>query len=172
MRTTERLVLRPAHIDDLKSLFLIYSDPATNTFNPAGPLTTHEAARAVLKRWMHTWNTEGFGQWAIATAEQPDRIIGFGGLSRYMHGDIDRVNLGYRFAVPAWRKGYATELALTALRFGFDERAFDEIYGVVRPTHAASIRVLEKAGMQRVGTLHDVLRDAPSLVYRALKSQR
>jgi RimJ/RimL family protein N-acetyltransferase len=149
MRTTERLVLRPAHIDDLKSLFLIYSDPATNTFNPAGPLTTHEAARAVLKRWMHTWNTEGFGQWAI-----------------------DRVNLGYRFAVPGWRKGYATELALAALRFGFDERAFDEIYGVVRPTHAASIRVLEKAGMQRVGALHDVLRDAPSLVYRALKSHR
>jgi RimJ/RimL family protein N-acetyltransferase len=79
------------------------------------------------------------------------------------------VNLGYRFATAAWGRGYATELGLAALAFGFDEHRCDEIFGLVRPQHAASIRVLEKIGMTRFATLDDVPGQAPSLVYRALR---
>ena len=34
---SEHLTLRPATADDLDDLYRIYGDPATNTFNPAGP---------------------------------------------------------------------------------------------------------------------------------------
>jgi RimJ/RimL family protein N-acetyltransferase len=44
-----------------------------------------------------------------------------------------------------------------------------EIYAVVRPLHYASIRVLEKVGMQRIGTLDDVPGQAASLVYRSTR---
>src|SRR5215469_5496309 len=96
-RTTDRLLLRQVELTDLDTVFAIYGDPATNTFNPFGPLKDRAAAEAKLRRWIDLHDREGLAHWAVATRERPDEIIGFGGLSRTMYGDIERINLGYRF---------------------------------------------------------------------------
>jgi len=169
-RTTSRLILRPPHSDDLASVFAIHSDPATNQYNPAGPMTDISQAASVLGDWLRHWEEKGFGQWAIASRDDPQNIIGFGGLSMRMYLEVERLNLGYRFAVVGWGKGYATELSIAALEFGFKELGVEQIYAVVRPAHLASIRVLEKIGMQRVDPLDDVPGQAPSLVYVASRA--
>lgn len=170
-RTTERLILRVPTADDLGSLFAIYSDPATNQFNPSGPLTRIEQAQSVLDGWLAHWQSTGYGQWAIATRERPDQVIGFGGIDARRYLDVLRLNLGYRFGVQAWGQGYATELSRAALGFAFGELQVAEVFAVVRPQHHASIRVLEKAGMQRIDTLSDVPGQAPSLVYRSRRDE-
>ncbi|WP_239685789.1 GNAT family N-acetyltransferase, partial [Enterobacter roggenkampii] len=43
-----RLYLRPVTESDLDDLFRIYGDPATNTFNPAGPYPDIKHAKNVL----------------------------------------------------------------------------------------------------------------------------
>ncbi|MEB0045587.1 MULTISPECIES: GNAT family N-acetyltransferase [unclassified Pseudomonas] len=164
-RTTSRLVLRPPAADDLARLFAIYSDPATNQFNPAGPLSDVQQAAALLDGWLHHWKNTGYGQWAIATSESPADVIGFGGIASYRYNDVERLNLGYRFDVAAWGKGYATELGRASLELGLDELGLEGIWALVRPTHLASIHVLEKIGMQRVDVLDDVPGQTPSLVY-------
>jgi RimJ/RimL family protein N-acetyltransferase len=151
------------------TVFAIYGDPATNTFNPFGPLKDRMAAEAKLRRWIDLHDREGLAHWAVATREHPDDIIGFGGLSRTMYGAIERINLGYRFATKAWGNGYATEVARAALRHGFDDMHYDEVHALVRPTHAASIRVLEKIGMRFVGTLDDAPGAAASMVFAATR---
>lgn len=166
--TTSRLLLRPPMEDDVTPLYTIYGDAATNTFNSAGPLPDVARAQALLCGWLAQWRARGLGPWAIAARDDPVRVIGFGGISLQPYLELKRVNLGYRFATVAWGRGYATELGQAALAFGFDEHRFDQIFGLVRPQHAASIRVLEKIGMQRFGTLDDVLGQAPSLVFRAV----
>ena len=165
--TTARLILRPPNAEDLESLFVIHSDPATNRFNPAGPMSDRNQAAAVLDEWMRHWSEKGYGQWAIATREAADEVIGFGGIAMRKYLDVERLNLGYRFGVNAWGKGYASELARAGLDFGFDELQVKDIFALVRPAHLASIRVLEKIGMQRIDTLDDVPGQLPSLVYRA-----
>ncbi|MDY7533561.1 GNAT family N-acetyltransferase [Pseudomonas sp. Bout1] len=167
--TTQRLVLRPPTVNDAASVFAIYGDPETNRYNPAGPLANLPQAKAALARWLKHWADHGFGQWAIATQEAPECVIGFGGITLYHYGTVERINLGYRFAVSAWGQGFATELARAALQFGFVELGQPTVYGVVRPAHAASIKVLEKIGMQRIDELDDVPGQAPSLVYRATR---
>lgn len=122
--------------------------------------------------WLAQWRTRGLGPWAIAARDDPARVLGFGGISLHPYLEQERVNLGYRFATSAWGRGYATELGQAALAFGFDEHRLDQIFGLVRPHHAASIRVLEKIGMARFDTLDDVPGQAPSLVYRAVRSSR
>ena len=97
-----RLYLRPVTESDLDDLFRIYGDPATNTFNPAGPYPDIKHAKNVLARWGNHWETHGFGNWAISLKDSPDRIIGFGGLSISSYADIIINNLGYRFAAEAW----------------------------------------------------------------------
>ncbi len=170
-RTTERLILRAPTADDLDSLFAIYGDPQTHQFNPFGPLTRIEQAQALLDGWIAHWQSEGYGQWAITIRDHPDQVIGFGGIDARRYQDVLRLNLGYRFGVQAWGRGYATELSQAALDFAFGELQVAEVFAVVRPQHHASIRVLEKAGMQRIDTLDDVPGQAPSLVYRSARDE-
>ncbi|NWC94917.1 MULTISPECIES: GNAT family N-acetyltransferase [unclassified Pseudomonas] len=166
---TPRLILRAPTVDDVASVLAIYGDPETHRYNPAGPLADIAQAKAALDRWLAHWATHGFGQWAISTRDAPEWVIGFGGITLYPYNEVERINLGYRFAVSAWGKGYATELATAALHYGFKALDQPQVYGVVRPGHQASIKVLEKIGMQRIDELDDVPGQAPSLVYVATR---
>lgn len=164
-RTTSRLLLRPPRAEDLASLFAIYGDPATNRFNPSGPLTGIEQAETLLKNWQAHWRIHGYGGWALSTRAAPDDVIGFGGIALYTYGDVERLNLGYRFAVSAWGQGYATEVSRAALEYGFEALKVPQVFALVRPAHLASIRVLEKIGMQPFSVLDDVPGQAPSVIY-------
>lgn len=164
-----RLIYRKPHADDLPRLFAIFGDPRTNLFNPAGPLTDLAEARYLLERWLQQWSSAGYGWWAIAERETPAHIIGFGGIGTLNYLSTPRVNLGYRFAVEAWGQGYATEVGRAALALAFDQLRLPEVFGLVRPDHAASIRVLQKIGMQPFGQLDDVPGQAPSLVLRVAR---
>ncbi|MBA1228673.1 GNAT family N-acetyltransferase [Pseudomonas viridiflava] len=162
-----RLIYRKPTPADLPRLFDIYGDPRTHLFNPAGPLTSLAQAESVLSRWLEHWSVHGYGWWAVATDEAPDQVIGFGGIALHDYLGEQRVNLGYRFAEHAWGKGLATQLGKAGLAHAFESLHLPQVYGLVRPAHAASIKVLEKIGMQRIGVLDEVPGQAPSLVFRA-----
>ena len=161
-----RLIYRRPQLSDVQRLFAIFGDPQTNRFNPAGPMASLEVAQRLLDHWLQQWATAGYGWWAVARTEAPDHIIGFGGVAPLNYLTERRINLGYRFAVEAWGQGYATELGRDALKLAFETLGLPEVFGLVRPDHAASIRVLEKIGMQPFGTLDDVPGQAPSRVLR------
>ncbi|MBT2372166.1 GNAT family N-acetyltransferase [Pseudomonas fluorescens] len=171
LENTSRLILRQPTEDDVASVFAIYGDPATNRYNPAGPLADRHQAKSMLERWLQHWDEHEFGQWVITSQDSPDCVIGFGGITLHGYNEVQRINLGYRFAVSAWGKGYATELARAALAYGFADLDQPHVYAVVRPGHQASINVLEKIGMQRIDELDDVPGQAPSLVYRAARAE-
>jgi RimJ/RimL family protein N-acetyltransferase len=167
LHVAERLILRRPGPDDFVRFAAIHADPATNAFNPAGPTEDVRIAEAAFAAWLQHWSFHGFGVWAVATVAQPGEVIGFGGVAMRDYGGVPRWNLGYRFAASAWGNGYATELAVVALRMAFHTLGLDQVHALVRPLHAASIRVLEKTGMERDGELDDVPGQAPSLVYSA-----
>lgn len=162
---SERLLMRPPIAADFERYYAIYSDPATQRFNPAGPLTDREQARQIFTERSARWTVHGFDSWALALRERPEQVIGFGGLSRAALGAQRTINLGYRFDTCVWGMGLATEMALASLRFGFAGLGLEEISAVVRENHQASRHVLEKAGLRQVDTLDDAPGTAPSLVY-------
>jgi len=155
---SERLLYRHIERKDLEALFRIYGDPTTHQFNPRGPYPDIDHARAVLLRRLKDLAIHGFDDWVIFEKRAPETVIGFGGVFVSEFNGRRTNNLGYRFAPDAWGKGFATELAVRALRFGFEELSLGEIVGVVRENHTASRRVLEKAGLtflQRVSDPQD-----------------
>ena len=162
---TARLILRPPAAGDIGRFFSIHSDPATNLFNPAGPMRSAATAAASLAAWCEHWRLHGYGQWAISTVEAPDHVIGFGGIALRAYLDSERVNLGYRFDAACWGQGYASEVAFAARDLAMATLGLARIDGLVRPRHGASIRVLEKIGMERDGLLDDTPGQPPSLVY-------
>ena len=90
----------------------------------------------------------GYGRWACILKET-QTIIGFCGL-KYLP-DLDAVDVGYRFLPQYWGHGLATEACMASLDFGFTTLCLEQIIGLVLPNNPASIRVLEKAGMQSDG---------------------
>jgi len=160
-----RLLIRPVICSDADDLFRIYGDPATNTFNPAGPHPDRDHSRDVLSRALSHWKSHGFGTWAISLRERADRIIGFGGLSVRHFADITINNLGYRFSTESWGKGLATEFAIYAVSYGFNTLKLPEISAVVRANHLASQKVLTKAGLRHVRDIHDVENAPASLLF-------
>ncbi len=165
MLSTKRLALRPPNENDVINLFSIYGDPQTNLHNPSGPHPDIDTSKVVLAGWINHWAQHGFGYWAIATSNSPEKIIGYGGLMYHQFGDLVKLNLGYRFAAESWDMGYATELGKAALEYAFFDLSQTEVFGLVRPTNSASTRVLEKLGMEHASDLDDVPGESPSLVY-------
>jgi ribosomal-protein-alanine N-acetyltransferase len=166
METTS-LILRRPEKEDFERFFEINKDPQTNLYNPSGPMSFAKAEN-MFKKMMDHWEQYHFGGWTII-AKESKSIIGFGGLSYKMYGEEEKLNLGYRFAVEAWGKGYATQFTKKAIDLGFTDIGEEEIFGLVRPDNIASIKVLEKAGMTQIGTLDDVPGQPESLVYRIQK---
>lgn len=168
---TERLSLRPVTRDDLSDLFRIYGDPATNTFNPAGPYPDLDYARRRLDAWLAEWERDGFGNMAVCEREIPDRVIGFGGLSIREYNGMQTNNLGYRFQTESWGKGIATEFCLRMIRYGFEVLDLPDITAVVRGHHLASQKVALNAGLDKVGEVDDVAGETPSLVFRLSRAR-
>jgi ribosomal-protein-alanine N-acetyltransferase len=148
--SSTRLILRKPSEQDLGALFDIFSDPKTNTYNPAGPYRKRSEANETMERWMAHWNRHGFGEWAVALKSAPTEVIGFGGLSYAMFGKREKINLGYKFSTRVWGQGIASEFAEAAVHAGFRILRLQEILATVDENHLASRRVLEKAGLRQI----------------------
>jgi ribosomal-protein-alanine N-acetyltransferase len=93
----------------------------------------------------------GYGLWAVEVPGEAE-FIGFVGLSvpRFQAHFTPAVEVGWRLATFAWGRGYATEAAREALRFGFEEAGLAEIVSFTAPVNERS-----RAVMRRIGMTHD-----------------
>jgi RimJ/RimL family protein N-acetyltransferase len=85
-------------------------------------------------------------QLAIVLPEE-HRLIGNCGF-RAQSVDATAGEIGYELDPRSWEHGYATEAARAMLRFGFERFGVRRISATVIAENTASIRVLEKLGMQ------------------------
>jgi RimJ/RimL family protein N-acetyltransferase len=140
---TERLSLRIVSADDLDDLARLFADPEVVKYVGDGKPAGREVAAKAVESIIAHWQKHGFGRWIAADKTNGD-FIGFGGL-RSLFGTPEVV---YHLTKKSWGKGFATELARAALRFGFEEHGFKRIVAITRPPNTSSIHVMEKLGMQ------------------------
>ena len=140
---TYRLKHRAFMIDDAEAFYALNSNPDVMRFTAEPMIPSLEDAREAIRNYAD-FEVVGYGRWACIVKET-DTIIGFCGL-KYL-ADLDAVDVGYRLHPQYWGQGFATEACIASLQFGFTTLKLKEIIGLVLPANAASIRVLEKAGM-------------------------
>ena len=143
---TSRLLLRPPTLADVDAYFEMASDPEYAVFGARQPLDRAAMGRA-LERIIG-------GPWAL----RPEFAIEWDGrmVGRVMV-DVDRVNevgtLGYGVAREFWGHGIASEAARAVVDYVFSVLEMEKLAARVDPRNVASVRVLEKLGMQREGLL-------------------
>ncbi len=146
---TPRLKLRALTEEDAEDVFALNSHPDVMKYTGEPPFRSLEDAVERIRTYPD-FEERGFGRWGcLHKADQ--RVIGFCGL-KYL-SELDAVDLGYRLLPQYWGQGLATEAALATVAFGFDVLKLSEIIGLVMPGNVASIRVLEKVGMQPQGEI-------------------
>jgi [ribosomal protein S5]-alanine N-acetyltransferase len=155
---TDRLLLRPWRFDDVTDVLAYASDPAWGRFLPVPdpylPAHAQEfvAAQILLGPPEHR-------AWAV---EHDGHVVG--GVNLRLFRGLRIGELGYSIARASWGRGFATEVVRAVI-----DAAFAHLPGLVRmrasahPDNGASLRVMEKVGMQREGVLRSdsFLRDLP-----------
>ncbi|KQS33326.1 GNAT family N-acetyltransferase [Dyadobacter sp. Leaf189] len=66
------------------------------------------------------------------------------------------IEIGYRIRFEHWGKGIATEIASGLIHFAKNHLHAANVIAFVNVDNAASVRVLEKAGMKNVETIEDI----------------
>ena len=147
---TARLIIRSFTLQDAPALHeRVFGDDEAMRFIPRGASPSVERTRASIERFMRHEREHGFGLWAVDLKETGE-LIGDTGLY-LVQGVGPEVEVAYHYGKQWWGQGYATEAATACLRFGFTECGLDDIIAICFPEHAASRRVMEKAGMRYVG---------------------
>ena len=140
---TPRLILRPLKNIDFRDFCLLDMDPVVRSFFPEGPLDI-EQVHDELERHITEWQTIGFGIFA-AILKYNNKFIGRCGFARLDSGEVE---MGYLFLKEYWSQGYATEAAIAMLKWAEKNVPAKRIIGFAPITHPASIKVLEKSGME------------------------
>lgn len=143
---TPRLRLRPLAPDDLDALAEIYAHPLVAPW--IGPHTRGDVAREIELHVAHQ-ASHGWSFWAVEERAS-GRLIGDCGIQPLEQRGPEP-ELGYDFHPDAWGRGVATEAARAVMAAAFGPLGLDHVLAVVKPSHVASQRVLEKAGLRRTG---------------------
>lgn len=159
---TERLRLREFQREDFQTLAPILADPKVMQFSPTGIISV-EQVQQKIESFIACYNEFGFGKWAVIL-KQSDRLLGYCGIAVEQIDGNDETELGYRLDAKYWGRGLATEAASATIEYGFDRFKLPYILGIVDRANTASVRVLEKSGMQyqRQTIFHEIEMD----VYR------
>jgi len=158
---TSHLFLRPWEEADREELERLFGDPAVRGGRSLTPDRIARFADSSLRQW----RLNGFGPWA-ATDKATGSWIGRIGLDELEDWpDTPRVEVGFELHKAWWGRGLATEGALAALRFGFEQHSLDRIISVTAAAHAAARRVMEKAGLTYQGTRYWLSPEVPVVWY-------
>jgi RimJ/RimL family protein N-acetyltransferase len=143
---TERLHLRRWVRSDRDPFAALNSDPRVMQHLPG--VLSPEESDALADRIESSFDLNGFGLWAVEVPKLAP-FIGFVGLDipRFEAHFTPCVEIGWRIDAKYWNRGFASEAARAALRFGFDTLQLEEIVSFTVPGNLPSRRVMEKMGM-------------------------
>lgn len=154
---TERLHLRPLSEADIEDIHLLNSTEGVARFNTIGIPGELKDTRKLLQPYFEEVGKE--------VRHRYSWVIQYGKTEEFM-GEIgmnlapQRYKMGkmyYNLLPEYWGKGYATEAVRTVLKFGFTALKLHRMEAGCAVGNIASIRVLEKVGMQMEAQRRKVL---------------
>jgi [ribosomal protein S5]-alanine N-acetyltransferase len=154
---TERLILKETDWIHIEYIHRLHSIPEVDEFNTLGIPKDIDETKKIIRPSIEDKKNEDRKQisWTIFL-KNTNEFIGAAG----MHLSADKFKLGeiyYKLLPSHWGKGYATEIAKSLIKFGFDEMHLHKVEAGVQTENIQSIRVLEKAGMTREGLRRRIL---------------
>jgi RimJ/RimL family protein N-acetyltransferase len=143
---TERLILRPLGWEDVDELAALHAEPSFWWYPLQRGMTRDETCR-FIERTLETYVADQVGLSAAVVKDTGD-LAGWLGLAvpHFLPEILPAVEVGWRLGERFRGRGYATEGAAAAVRYGFEELDLDRLVSIFEPANVASGRVMEKLG--------------------------
>lgn len=144
-----RLSMRPWTLADAPAFHRIWGDPRV-IFWGSESKTLEETRGALARVIARCEEHPGLGWFAAVLRETGESV---GNVVLQPAPFAAGIEIGWHFEHAAWGNGYATEAARAALRYAFEELGLDRIVAAILPENQRSVRVAERAGLRRIGTV-------------------
>ncbi len=149
---TRRLWLRRPRPEDAAAVFANWSaDPDVVRYLPWRRHESVSDAETYLAVLGGMWAAGTAHTWMI-THPPDDESVGLAMIKRR----VGEAELGFSLARVMWAQGYMTEIATALLHHAFSITDVTRVVAVMDAENAASQRVVEKIGMQRVDMFTDL----------------
>ncbi len=146
---TERLILRAFCPADLVAWAAMEADPEVRRYRGNDP-RTREQVWAMMESSLGQWALRGYGVFALERVAD-GCFIGFTGV---LHpADWPEPELSYSLARAAWGSGFAAEAATAARDWAFAQPGVERLASFILPENTRSLRVAQKLGATRDGTV-------------------
>lgn len=146
--STQRLTLRRFTIDDLDLHCALTSDPEVMRY--VGGVKTRAETEDMLRTRILAYYDENPGLGVWATVEKATGACVGMHLINHIHGE-SLIQVGYTLFPRYWGRGYATEMTVGVLRYGFATLRLPQINAITDFPNTVSQRVLMKSGLHRKG---------------------
>lgn len=146
---TTRLLLRLPTLGDAEPIFQKYAqDPTVTKYLTWRPHKNIDTTREFLHRCIQCWKDNTAFPWVI-TRKDGNTLLGM----IEIRIDMFRADFGYGIAQQYWGNGYTTEATKAIIQWALQQESIYRVWAICDVENMASARVLEKAGMQKEGTL-------------------
>ncbi|EDP96102.1 GNAT family N-acetyltransferase [Kordia algicida OT-1] len=141
---TKRTYLRELTVADAKSFYDLNLDEEVIKFTGDVAFASINHAKEFLENYDH-YQKYGIGRWAVIHKESQE-FLGWCGIK--FTPKNNEYDIGFRFFKKYWNKGFATETAKACVDYGLKTLELPKIVGRAMKANKASIKVLEKIGLQ------------------------
>ena len=148
--STSRLTIRDLNDDDLEFVHSIHSIPEVQEYATLGIPESIFDSQEYLRTYIEQQENTPRKEYGFCISLGNQEPIGLIGLSTNL-SVLKNAELWFKLHPKYWGKGYITEAALSIFKFGFEDLLLHRIEAGVATENTASIRVLEKIGMQKEG---------------------
>lgn len=165
---TERLILRQPRIGDFERYAELLGDAQAARYI-GGQLSRAAAWRRFLQM-PGAWSLQGFGMFSIVEKASGRWL---GQLGPWKPEGWPGNEVGWSFHPDAWGSGYATEAAIAAIDWAFDQLGWDDIIHCIDPDNRASQRLAARLGSrnQGPGRLPAPYEDSPTDIWGQTREQ-
>lgn len=148
---TERFVLTKMTAGDADKYYRLSNNSNVMKYVTGYSLTREESDR-MLKEFLQEYGKDTYLGRYLIEDRHSGALIGAAKLDKTGAA----VEIGYRVMEEFWGKGVATEIAVALIRFSQNVLKARDVIAYVNIHNAASVRVLEKAGMVNTETIEDL----------------
>jgi ribosomal-protein-alanine N-acetyltransferase len=144
-----RIRLRRPQLSDAEAMFACGSDPEVARHADWPVTTSIEPILDRLRGSGERWESGEEYRWVITLPETDHQTVG--AISCFVDGHA--AEFGFVVQRRHWGNGYATEAACAVVEWAIAQPSIWRVWATCDCENWASIRVLEKAGLTREGTL-------------------
>ena len=150
---TARLRIRPLQIIDSEAMYEIKSNPEATAKYGQQPDKSLEDTRVWVERRLEDYEKREDVYW-VFTLKENDRVIG-GCCFWNFDPTSSCAEIGYELHPAYWNMGITSEALLVVVTYGFIEMELHRIEGLPMVSNEPSVKVLQKLGFNRKGTIHE-----------------